>query len=200
MKSTERAAFVLILAAGLAGCVGRLDAYDRAADLYADAVRGLTGPVSSKTARYTVHVAHYVGGEPAAVAARELLELDALAGKALQDARLLKEANIARDTERHDWHFVFNIQVETTREPGLFAGLIMPFYRARSYGAELAVLDGKGRLVRHYAASASTTESRHVFLVFSSLCRPPARADERARRSLFEAITVKLIADRKNFL
>ena len=114
--------------------------------------------------------------------------------------RIFNGAHIATDTADADYHFVFNVKIHTTQEPGLFSGLILPFYRSREYSVSLQVLDEKGDPFSTYVSSAEMFEMRHIIFLPLSPFYLPFFANRNARRNIFEALSVKLINDRKEFL
>ena len=180
--------------------MGYRDHYDLAADKYEDVLRETAPLRSAKSARYTMNVAYYVGGELTEPVSKEHPKYDALVRRTIRDMRIFEGGKVGSVVERPDYHFIFDIKIETTHEPGTFSGLILPFYKACEYTAKLQVLDENGQPFSNYAASAETFQVRHVFLILFTPFYWPGWADSRARRNLFEALSVKLITDRKEFL
>ena len=193
------AIFALLLGALGSGCVGYREYYDRAADRY-DAVLRETAPdTTDKRVRYTLNVAYYLGGALAAPVSRRWPELDCLARRTIRDMQIFEPGNIGRAVDRPDYHFIFNVNIESTGEPGALSGLILPFHRGLQYTARLQVLDERGELLADYAASAGTFQCRHVLLLPLAPFYRPYFSDRRARRNIFEALAVRLIANRAEF-
>jgi hypothetical protein len=130
----------------------------------------------------------------------EWKDLAELARRAVVDIGAFEESNVGRAVERPDFHFIFEIRIESTDEPWLPSGLIWPFYREREYTVRVHVLDKKGQLCSDYIASSGTFQARHIFLVPFTPFYWPGRAERAARRSVFEALSAKLVVDRKGFL
>ena len=200
-----RRAALALLAACAAGCVGYRDHYDPAADRYqfATFVDRVGKPAHERTklsARCVVNVTCYVGGELAEPVSKRWPQLEALALRTIRDMRVFEDANIGADIAKPDYIFTFDIRIDISREPGCFSGLILPFYRVQQATAKLQVLDDKGEPFADYVASSETFEVRHIFLIPLTPFYWPGWAEGRARRNLFEALAVKLITDRKEFL
>lgn len=198
-------ALVILLAACAAGCVGYRDHYDPAADRYQfatfiDRVGKQAHERTKLKARCVVNVACYVGGELARPVSAKWPELEALALRTVRDMRVFEDANIGGETAKPDYLFTFDIRIDVSREPGCFSGLILPFYKVQQATAKLQVLDGEGEPFADYVASSSTLEVRHILLIPLMPFYWPGWAESRARRNLFEALAVKLITDRKEFL
>jgi len=153
----------------------------------------------ARTARCTVNVTRTLNGQLATPVSTPWPEFEELARQTVRDTVVLRDENIRESIDRPDYHFVFNITIDTTAEPGLCSGLILPFYRSRGVKATLQVLDERGDEFAHYAASAGTYQYRHVLFVLFTPFYWPGWADARAERNLFEALTVKLLTDRAEF-
>ena len=198
-----RARAVLICAALAAlapGCVGYRTYHDLDADRY-DEVLSATAPnVRQKTVRYTVNVRRYVAGELAEPVSRKNEVLEELARRAISDMGFFAPQNVGKNIKRPDYHFVFNVEIKKTKEYGLLSGLILPSFRSREYTVALQVLDETGAPFASYAAGAETFQARHPFVILFTPFYLPYWADRRARRNVFEALAVKLIKDRKEYL
>ena len=196
---TRRAGGLVLatLALCLAGCVGWRQSYDPAADRLPDATRSAAWLHTAKTARYTVNVMRRVGYRSIVPASQGVTRFNDLARDAILRLKVFEPGKILRDVDRADYHFLFTVRIETTREPGVLSGLIWPFHRARSYLAELAVLDDKGRLLQTYVASAETVQVRHTLLLLLTPFCWPAAAESRAERNLFDALAMKVFLDRR---
>jgi len=198
-------ALVILLAACAAGCVGYRDHYDPAADRYqfATFVNRVGKQADRRTklrARCVVNVTCYVGGELAEPVSKRWPQFEELALRTIRDMRMFEDANIGADIAKPDYIFTFGIRIDISQEPGCCSGLILPFYRVQQATAKLQVLDDKGEPFADYVASSETFEVRHLFLIPLTPFYWPGWAESRARRNLFEALAVKLITDRKEFL
>ena len=200
MTTRTTALCLVFLAAAATGCMGYREYYDRAADQYPAALAKIEPLSSSKKVRYTVNVAHVVGWRLADSVSSERPRLDALARRTIEDLRLFAPANVGAGIEAPDLHFIFDVTIESTREPGPFSGLILPFYRSCDYTVQVHVLDAKGKLVAGAVASAEASQVRHVFYLFAAPFYWPGWAESRAEKNPFEAVTVKLLAERRKFL
>jgi len=191
---------LLLLCLGLCGCVGYRTYYALESHMYAEAMREPVPGKTAKTVRYTVNITRSVAGRPPESVSAKSPEIDALARRAIEDMRIFDKGNIRPNPEQADYHFVFDVRIDDTTAPGALSGAIFPFHRSRETTVRLAVLNARGELFSHYTASAETRETRHVLLFPFTLFWPPGRAESRARRSIFEAIAVRLIEDSKEFL
>jgi hypothetical protein len=194
------AAALLLIATASGCCVAYRDHYDRAADQFDKVMKETSPEVSGKRVRYTVHVASYLGDELAEPISEESSTFDRLALRAVMNMRIFSGAHIATDMANADYHFIFSVKIRTTQDPGLFSGLIMPFYRARAYTVSLQVLDEKGDPFSTYVSSSEVFEMRHILFLPAAPFYLPFFANRNARHSIFEALSVKLINDRKEFL
>ena len=198
-------AVLVLLAVCSAGCMGYRNHYDLDADKY-DAARLATGlgaeaqEPTPRKARCVVNVATYLSGELAEPISTEQPELNKMAARTIRDMRMFTDANIGPDILRPDYTFTFDIRIEISREPGIFSGLILPFYKVRQTTVRLQVLDDKGEPFANYITSAETFEVRHIFLLPLTPFYWPGSAYGNAQENLFEALAVKLIKDRKEFL
>ncbi len=192
--------FALLLVLLVPGCVGYLGHTDAAAGKYVEVVCATRPIPSDKRVRCTLNVAYAVAGAPAAIERAESRELNALMRRTIDDMNIFPVKNVGSKVERPDYHFVFNVRIESTRKPCVFSGLILPFYRTREYTVTLQILDEKGQPFSNYAASSEVSETRHLFLLPFTPFFWPARTEALARRSAFEALSVKLVTDRKEFL
>jgi len=196
-RSGLAVALLVLLASG---CMGYRDYYDTASDRYDEALAGARPATTDRRARCTVHVRRYLARtleEPVSV---ERTELERMAEESIRQMQIFKPDRLGRNVERPDYHFIFDVTIETTREPGLFAGLILPFDRGREYTVRLQVLDERGKPFTRYAAAAGTRQFRHLFLLPVAPFYWPGWAERRAMRDLFRALTVKLIEHRKEYL
>ena len=200
MTRAREAVLALLLALGAAGCVGFTGYYDSDADRYADVLRQPAPPPCDKKVRYTVNVEYYVGGERSGIRREEREKLRALACRTVIDMRMFRIKNIYSSHRGPDCDFIFDVTVTSTGDPGLLAGLILPFLRTREYSVKLRVLNRAGEVIAHYAASAAMSEARHILLFFLAPFYSPSRADDRAAANVFKALSVKLIRDSKEFL
>ncbi len=193
-----------LLALGATGCMGYRDHYDLDADRYKSDVLGTASgaesPRTQRTARPVVHVACFVAGERVEPVSAPWPTLEALAARTVRDMGVFEPENTGRDVVHPDYLFVFDVRIEISQEPGLFSGLILPFYRVERTTVRLQVLDDQGEPFANYITSAETFEARHIFLLPLTPFYWPGSAERRARRGLFEALAVKLVADRKEFL
>ncbi len=192
--------FLLVLWLGLCGCVGYRTYYALESHMHAEAMREPLPGKTAKTIRYTVNITHTPAFRSPDSVSPKLPEFDALARRAIEDMRIFDKKNISPNTERADYHFVFDVQIEDSFPPGAFSGAIFPFHRTRETTVRLAVLNARGEVFSNYMASAATREVRHALLLPFAPFWPPGRAESRARRSIFEAIAVRLIEDSKEFL
>ncbi len=200
MRRVTIAIIAILLGTATSGCVGYRSHYDLDADRYEDALRQAAPLGSQKTARYTLNVACYTGYKLVEAVSKPRPKLDALAQRTITDMGIFEEGEVGQTVKTADYHFIFDIEIRSTQEPGTFSGLILPFFRGRKYTARLEVLDEKGQPFANYAASAETLYVRHpLFLLFTPFYWP-GWAENRARENLFQALSVRLIADRKEFL
>ena len=185
--------------------MGYRNHYDLDADQY-DVARlsaglGVGAPErTARKARCVVNVATILRGELAEPVSTEQPELNELAARTIRDMRIFADANIGPDILKPDYTFTFDVRIEVSREPGLFSGLILPFYKVRQTVVRLQVLDDKGEPFANYVASAETFEVRHFLLLPLTPFYWPGWAYGNARENVFEALAVKLVRDRKEFL
>lgn len=198
-------AALVLLAVCSSGCMAYRNHYGLDADKY-DIARLSAGlddgapKPSARKARCVVNVATYVRGELAEPVSTGQPELNELAARTLRDMRIFTDANIGPDVLKPDYTFTFDIRIEVSQEPGIFSGLILPFYKVRQTVVRLQVLDDKGEPFAGYVASAETFEVRHILLFPFTPFYWPGWAYGNARENLFEALAVKLVRDRKEFL
>jgi hypothetical protein len=194
-------AAALLLAVCTSGCMGYRSHYDLDADDYLAEIAKLDVTVrGERSVRCVVNVATIVRGELAEPVSAEQPELEALAVRTVRDMQMWTGANVAVDVADPDYVFTFDVQVDVSQEPGLFSGLILPFYRVRRTMVRLQVLDDKGEPFANYVTSSETFEVRHILLFPFTPFYWPAWATGNARENLFEALAVKLMRDRKEFL
>ena len=200
-RAGAMSAALALLAVCSSGCMGYRNHYDLDADK-ADAAR-LSAEVlkpTARTARCVVNVATTVRGELAEPISTEQPELTGLAVRTIRDMQIFTDANVGQDVLKPDYTFTFDIRIEVSREPGMFSGLILPFYKVRQTVVRLQVLDEKGEPFASYVSSAETFEVRHILLLPFTPFYWPGWAYGNARENLFDALAVKLIRDRKEFL
>ncbi|MFO7899454.1 MAG: hypothetical protein R6V58_10400 [Planctomycetota bacterium] len=190
---------VLALALTVAGCAGHSTHYDPAADRYETAARAGAAAPTDRVARCTVHVIHRVADELADPVSADRPRYQALAREAIETMGVFRPANIRRHSLRPDYHFIFDVSIEDTAEPGLCSGLIIPFYRTRTIEGRLQVLDEQGAPFAAYVASAGAFQYRHPLVFFLTPFCWPGWAERRARDRVFRALAVKLIEDAREY-
>ncbi len=190
----------LLLCLGLCGCVGYRTHYALESHMHAEAMRELPPGKTAKTVRYTVNITRTVAGLPPNSVSGQSPEIDALARRAIEDMRIFDKKSIRPNPDQADYHFVFDVRIDDTARPGALSAVIFPSHRARETTVRLAVLNARGEAFSHYTASAAIREARHILLLPFAPFWSPDRAESRARRSVFEAIAVRLIEDSKEFL
>jgi|GEM_PF-3197023 len=204
MRRTEAAFLTAALFAALgAGCIGYRTYHDYDADGYKAALlegRGEEPAPTAKRVRFAVNVAVYVGGELAEPVSARHEAVEKLARRTICDMGIFKPENVGGSVDRPDYQFIFDLRMETTREPGVFSGLILPFFRTRQRIVRLQVLDEKGQPFASYTAASETFQARHILLFWLTPFYWPGQAEGNARRDLFKALAVKLITDREEFL
>ena len=203
MRRTGAALAVALCAALGAGCIGYRTHHDSAADRYKAAVRpgqGEEPAPTDKRVRFAVNVAVYVGGELAEPVSTRHKAIEKLARRTICDMGIFKPENVGDSVERPDYQFIFDVRIETTREPGVFSGLILPFFQTRQRIVRLQVLDEKGQPFASYTAASETFQARHTLLFWLTPFYWPGQAERNARGDLFKALAVKLITDREEFL
>jgi len=194
-------AAALLLAVCTSGCMGYRSHYDLDADDYlAEIVKLDVNVRGERSVRCVVNVATIVRGELAEPVSAEQPELEALAVRTVRDMQMSTGANVAVDVAAPDYVFTFDVQVDVSQEPGLFSGLILPFYKVRRTTVRLQVLDDKGEPFANYVTSSETFEVRHILLFPFTPFYWPGWAAGNARENLFEALAVKLMRARKEFL
>lgn len=204
MRRTEAALLAVALFAALGtGCMGYRTYHDSAADRYnavLHADRGEGPAPTEKSVRFALNVVAYVGGELAEPVSTRHEAIEKLARRTICDMGIFKPENVGDSVERPDYQFIFDVQIETTREPGVFSGLILPFFRTRQRIVRLQVLDERGQPFASYTAASETFQARHVLLFWLTPFYWPGQAERNARRDVFKALAVKLITDREEFL
>jgi len=194
-----RGYLLLLLALLLPGCIGYGTWYDHAADQYAQLRLETQLAPTDKRVRYSVHVARLVAGDPAPPRATDAPEFDALARRSIASLQLFGNSLVSRSIPEPDYYFLFDVRIEDTHAPGLFSGAILPFFSSREYTVRLSVQDRDGKPIASYTAGAATFEARHIFLLPFTPFSWPGRAESAARRLLFQALSVHLVADRAIF-
>ncbi|MFW6157741.1 MAG: hypothetical protein ACOC8E_00115 [Planctomycetota bacterium] len=197
MKSPVLASIPVLLA--LAGCAGYTTHSDPAADRYDATIQAAPAKPTDHVVRCTVHVAHRVGDELDEPVSADWPRYQTLAHQAIETMGVFRPGNIRRHSPRPDYHFVFDISIEDTAEPGLCSGLIIPFYRTRTIEGRLQVLDEQGAPFAAYVASAGAFQYRHPFVFFLTPFCWPGWAERRARDRVFRALAVKLTEDAREY-
>jgi hypothetical protein len=189
-----------LLLASASGCMAYREYWDTDADRYDEVFAAAPPAVSGQTARYTVNVVRRVDRDRVEPISKEWPDIKKLARQSIYDMGIFAKESVRTRTRRPDYHFIFDVSIESTDEPGTFSGLILPFYRSCETTVRLQVLDRDGAPFASYICSAETFQARHFSLVLFTPFYWPGWAEGRARRSVFRALAVKLITDRKEFL
>lgn len=191
---------ILFIPLLLAGCVGTVGYYDKAADSYGAKVAAPKPSPTDKKVRYTVNVERRTNDETVTPVSEVPPKFNAFARGIIKDIGVFKRENIGRKIERPDYYFIFNITIKNTGDPGLFSGLIIPFFRNKETIIRLQVLDFAGRPVTDFVGSGEQFYARHTFLLPATPFYLPFIAENRARRNAFRAVAVKAMDDAQKFV
>jgi len=187
-----------ILLIPLAGCVGTVGYYDRAADDYSAAVAAPKPVATDHSVRYVVNFERRTQHETLTPVSVVPPEYNRWARGIIKDTGVFKRENIHRRTERPDYYFIFNVTERTTGEPGTFTGILIPFFRTRETIVRLHVLDSAGRPAADFVGSGESFYARHTFLLPATPFYWPGASEFRAQRNAFRAVAVKAIAGKSN--
>lgn len=184
----------------LAGCVGTVGYYDKAADNYVAKAAEPRALPTNKTVRYAVNIEYMENDRVVTPSYGVPMKYDELARSVISDIGLFRSENIGRTIERPDYYFIFDITVRNTGDPGVFSGLLIPFFRYRETIVRLHILNFAGESMGDYVGSGEQFYARHILLLPATPFLWPSSAEKLVESNAFHAVAVKAMNDVNRFV